>query len=421
MLLILITLLAGLYPAWVLSGFQPADTLKRIFKAGKGAIYFRKGLVITQFTVSVAMIVATWVMASQLRYMQHKSLGYDREQVLVARFEGKIPEEKKTLFRQKIQSMRFVKAASFSSHLPGSAIGENKLVPDFLPPGTDLGIQFMFADESHLEALGIELAEGRGFTKGNALGTTEFYINEAAARRFQWKEGAGRKLAYYTYQYTPEGGYREIPAEGEVVGVLRDYHTQSLRTAIEPLLIVRYNEPLGNLAIKIQEEHVEEAIKTLSGTWADIFPGVPFEYHFLDDTYNANYQTEVRSGRVVALFAAFAILISCLGVFGLSAFAAEQRTKEIGIRKVMGASALSIVALLSKDLTGLIVAASLIACPLAWWAMNQWLADFAYRIDIPWWAFALAGGVALLLAFATISFQSIRAAIANPVNSLRSE
>ncbi len=381
-LLLAICLITGLYPAWILSSFRPIDTLKGVFKTGQSAVYFRKGLVVAQFAASVAMIITTLVVVSQLRYIRHKDLGYNREQVLVIPFEGELPANTKALFNREVQALPFVKTASFTSHLPGNAIGGNKLVPDYLPPGIDIGIQFMLADDQYLQTLGIQLSEGHNFTNGTASKATEFYINEAAKKRFQWQEGAEQKLAYYTYEYTPDGGYREVPAEGKVVGVIKDYHTLSLRNAIEPLLIVRYNEPLGNLAIKIQGGKAQEAGKAIAGKWVAIFPGVPFAYSFLDDNFNANYKTDVRTGQVLSIFAVFAVLISCMGLLGLAAFAAEQRTKEIGIRKVLGASILDITTLISKDFVQLVLIASVIAFPIAGWAMSKWLQDFAYRTKI---------------------------------------
>ncbi|MFN7116272.1 MAG: ABC transporter permease [Saprospiraceae bacterium] len=420
-LLLLISLLTGLYPAWVLSGFRPVETLKGVFITGGSAAYFRKGLVVTQFVASIVMITTTIIVVNQLQYIRKKDLGYDREQVLTMNFQGDLPANQRQVFKTEIQALPYVKSASFSSHLPGTVIGGNKLVPDFLPPGTDVGIQFMLADDQYLKTLGIELAEGQYFTTGTANSATEFYINEAAKKRFQWEEGAQQKLGYYTYAYTPQGGYQEIPVNGTVVGVIKDYHTLSLRNAIEPLLIVRNNEPLGNLAIKIQSGKVKDAVDAMQQKWAAIFPGVPFEYSFLDETFNANYATDVRTGQVLGIFAAFAVLISCLGLLGLAAFAAEQRTKEIGIRKVLVASVTDIAAMLSKDFLQLVLIAALLAFPIAWWAMSGWLEAFAYRISMQWWMFALAGVMALGVALLTVSFQAMRAAVVNPVKSLKNE
>ncbi|MFM9951153.1 MAG: FtsX-like permease family protein, partial [Saprospiraceae bacterium] len=411
-LLLIITLITGLYPAWILSGFRPIETLKGVFKTSGSAAYFRKGLVVTQFVASIIMITCTIIVVHQLQFIRKKDIGYNREQVLTLNFQGDLPANQQQVFKQEISALPFVKTASFTSNLPGNVIGGNKLVPDYLPTGTDLGIQFMFADDSYLEALGIQLTEGQAFTKGTTNNNTEFYINEAAKKRFGWKEGARQKLGYYNYAYTADGGYQEVPVTGTVVGVIKDYHTLSLRNTIEPLLIVRYNEPLGNLAIKIQGGKMKAAVDAINAKWTAVFPGVPFEYRFLDETFNANYKTDVRTGHVLGIFAAFAILISCLGLFGLVAFAVEQRTKEIGVRKVLGASAPQILVLLSQDFIQWIFLAAIIAFPIAWYAMNQWLADFAYRIDIQWWMFALAGVAAIGVALLTISLQAVRAAVA---------
>ncbi len=238
---------------------------------------------------------------------------------------------------------------------------------------------------------------------------------------FGWKNLNGKMLGYYTFEYDQTGNYREVPQRGPVVGVVADYHQKNLRNAIAPLLFSLTDRGTGMLSVKVRPGAVPATIRQIAGLWKQSFPDWPFDYEFMDDFFTRTYRTDVRTGQVFGLFAALAVLISCLGLFGLATFIAESRIKEIGVRKVLGASVASIVTLLSQDFLKLVVIAIVIASPVAWYAMNRWLQDFAYRISIEWWVFVLAGLLAVTIALLTVSFQSVKAALMNPVKSLRSE
>ena len=417
---LLVTLLTGGYPALVLSAFRPAEVLKNVFSGSRRGAAFRKVLVISQFSISIVMITATLVALRQLRFIQHKKLGYDREQMLTLALPGDAPAGSKQAFKQTLQSKATVRAATLCGWLPGQGAGGNKLMEQFVPKGKNTGFRFITADADFLQTFGIRLRQGRSFTA--KAGNTQFMVNEAMAKYLEWGEnGVGRLLGYYTYRYNPDGTYGEVPVEGEVIGVVTDYHQSDLRSLIEPLVIMPATGYEPQMAVKLQTSDLKNSIAEIGQTWRKFFPGKPFDYRFLDDAFNDTYTRETRMGNIFGIFAGLAVFISCLGLFGLATFMAERRTKEIGIRKILGANVTGIVAMLSKDFLKLVLVAFVIATPVAWYAMNRWLQDFAYRIDISWWVFALAGLLALVIALVTVSFQAVKAALANPVKSLRSE
>ncbi len=243
-------------------------------------------------------------------------------------------------------------------------------------------------------------------------------VNETAVRKYDWK--LGQTIGYVSYQYTADGGYAETPVNGQIIGVVQDFNQMDLKSEIMPMLITA-NVQGGPLALKLQGTDLAATVPLLKSAWEKQFPNYPFEYSFLDEAFDKTYRKEIQTSRVFGLFAGLSIFISCLGLLGLVAFTAEQRTKEIGVRKVLGASVSSIVTLLSKDFLKLVGIALVLAAPIAWYGMDTWLQDFAYRIDVPLWAFALAGGLAGAVAFLTMSYQAVKAANVNPVKSLRSE
>ncbi len=417
-------LLAGSYPAFVLSSFRPATVLKGTGSPADGRAWLRQTLVVGQFAVSVGMIVATVVVYNQLAYIQNKNVGYQREQVLTMDLRD-ASDNAKEQFKRQVLGLSGVKAATRASGLPGSGSAMGiKLVSEYFPKGAvSGGMLRLTTDGDYLKTFNIRLIAGRKLDDSRPADKKAFLVNQAAMTFFGWKTIAGKMTGYYTYGPDPAspGGYREIAQRGEVVGVIRDYNHADLKQAVAPMLISLNEGWAGQLAIRLRPGSIPATVQQLQQIWQQQFPDKPFSYEFLDDTFTRTYRTEVRTGQVFGLFAALAVLISCLGLFGLATFTAEQRTKEIGVRKVLGASVVSIVTLLSKDFLKLVLIAIVIASPIAWYAMNRWLQDFAYKITIEWWVFALAGLLAVGIALLTVSFQSVKAALMNPVKSLRSE
>lgn len=418
----LIGLLTGIYPALVLSSYSPVRVLKnRLFSNMTDAL-FRKLLVTVQFTVSIGMIIATAVVMRQLHYIQTKDLGYDRDQVLSVIFQGDIKSQQKAVFQQEANQMATVKATSFVSTLPGSGTYSNKLVEQYVPEGKDIGYDYIFTDESFLTTFGVELLEGRNFGTNAQENDQSFLVNQAMVEYLEWEDGAvGKELGYYAYQNTPDGGYAEVPKRGTVIGVIDNYHQSDLHSNIDPMVVKYASGTQNQLAVKVQAGQTRDVLTHLQDQWAALFPGLPFEFNFLDESFAQSYQRETQTAQLFGAFAGLAIFVSCLGLLGLITFAAQRRTKEIGIRKVLGASVGSIVGMLSLDFLRLVGLALLLAVPIAWYAMQSWLERFAYRIDIQWWIFALAGLIAFTIAFLTISFQATRAALVNPVESLKRE
>lgn len=438
---------AGIYPALVLSRFSPAKVFKSGFKRqGMGSGWLRKGLVVFQFVISVVLISATAIAFLQFNYMQTARLGFDENRVVV--LSGDVSNNYIALKNELLQQPN-IQAVSSTTVRPGMGEG--------LPTPFEVEGKSGFVDEegeqkrimpvqfvgfSYFDMMDIELLAGRGFAEsrradlGRALQDDNhaglFFrerakiINETAARKLGWtpQEAIGKTLRLYTQ----ERGTYYIDTKGPIIGVVEDFHTASLRKKISPVAFEPAAIPGTNfysaeyVLIKMAPGgNAESAAQTLRHVWERVLPQKPIEVSFLDETLNNLYEREQRISQIFGLFAGLAILIACLGLFGLAAYTAQRRTKEIGIRKVMGATVANIVGLLSKDFLKLVAIGFVIAVPIAWYAMNKWLADFAYRIDIGIGIFLLAGGLALLIALATVSWQSIRAALANPVDSLRSE
>ncbi|GAB3314528.1 hypothetical protein GCM10027299_02740 [Larkinella ripae] len=422
--LLVVTLLAGSYPAFVLSSFRPAVALKGRSGAVGGRFWLRQILVVSQFAVSVVMIVATLVVFYQLRFIQTKNLGYQREQVLTMDLRDGSNEAKEQ-FKQQVTRLPGVEAATRAFGLPGSNfVRGEKLVSEYVPKGAQTGtINRLTADGDYLKTFGIKLLTGRPLDPNRPADKGAFLINQSALKYFGWKTIEGKQTGYYSYAYDPAqpGVYREVPQRGEVVGVIEDYNYGSLKQSVAPLLISLNDGWEGQLALRLRADRIPATLPQLQKLWQTQFPDKPFVYAFLDDTFNRTYQSETRTGQVFGWFAALAILISGLGLFGLATFTAEQRTKEIGIRKLLGASVASVLGLLSRDFLKLVLVAILIASPVAYYGMNRWLQDFAYKITLDWWIFALAGVFAVGIAVVTVSYQSLKAALSNPVNSLKRE
>ncbi|MGB8194457.1 MAG: FtsX-like permease family protein, partial [Chitinophagaceae bacterium] len=407
--------LSGIYPALFMSSFRPVMVLKGLFRPGGGNISFRQVLVTLQFAISIILIISTAVVFQQLRFMQKKSLGFDREHVVTLPYNNGL-NERFDAFRNDLLANTNIKDAGRSSRIPTGrlldAMGSQIDRGDSLAP-TNADIKFVLADHDFVTTYGVKIVAGRNFSRDFSLDTSSFLLNEAAASVLGMK--SNEEVIGKNFQY---GGRR-----GKIIGVFNDFHFESMHQKILPLVLMvpRVANGYGNISVKIAGNNLQAALGHIEKTWHKFLPETPYQYTFLDENFDRLYQSEQRQGTIFTVFACIAIFIACLGLFGLSAFAITQRIKEIGIRKVLGANVSTIVTLLSKDFMKLVVIASIIAFPIAWYAMRSWLEDFAYRINIPWWLFLMAGILAAFVALFTISFQAIKAALANPVKSLRTE
>jgi putative ABC transport system permease protein len=419
---ITVSLIAGAYPAFILSSYKPVTVLKGEIVTGKGKYWLRKSLVVIQFSVSMIMIAATLITYQQLNYVKNKNLGYQRSQILTLDLRD-APANSKEVFKQEVKKIASVDFVTRAYGLPGSGLIQGqKLVKDYVPADAkDASIMRLTIDEDYLKTFDIKLIEGRMLNSALPADKQAFLVNESAKKYFKWKDINGKSTGYYTFQYKADGSYEEIPVRGEVVGVVADYNHADLKTEVAPMIFSLNEGWEGQMAVKLKAGNVALGIEKIKTLWQKFFPDKPFEYNFLDTVFNETYKSENRTASLFTLFAGLAILISCMGLLGLVAHVSNIRRKEIGVRKVLGASVAGIIQLLGREFIVLIMIAWVIAFPLAWWAMNKWLQNFAYRITIDTWVFIAAGVAALAIALLSISFQAIKAAVANPVKSLRTE
>ena len=411
-LIIVVGLLSGMYPALYLSSFWPVTALKGYISSGKS--YLRNGLVIAQFCISISLLVGTLVVRDQLHFAQNKHLGFDKEHVLIIRgiprtLASASPRQAMT-FRDQFETLPQVAIASLNTGAPGHDFDSMLFVPEQPANYEKTSLTYTLVDEKYVEALNIEILEGRNFSPTeHATDVSAFLVNQSAVKALGWQTALGKKLK------------RGSGTEGSIIGVVSDFHIGSLKQEIEPLVLpYLYRLPMY-LAIRLHPDNVAEAISAVEETWKKLAPNQPFSYTFLDQDYARLYNREQQMSHVFQIFSGLAILIACLGLFGLAAFTTQQRTKEIGIRKILGASVSGIIYLLSKDFLKLVIIANIIAWPIAYYAMNQWLQGFAYRINLGISTFILSGLIALLIAILTVSYQAIKAARANPVEALRYE
>jgi putative ABC transport system permease protein len=410
------TLLSGLYPAFVLSGFQPITVLKGMFKNSAGGLLLRKGLIVLQFTTSVVLIAGTIIVYRQVNYMRDQKLGANIEQTMVLQGASSLEDSlyKTTFqpFKSDLLQQTGIKNIAVSTNVMGQEIywtNTHKRVEADKTSGVtlyNLGIDYDF-----IPLFDMKLVAGRNFSKDYGTDKKNVLLNEKALAVLGFPNAAaaiGQKI----------NSGRDT---NTVAGVLADYHHQGLQKAIEPMIFRLTPNTRNYYSVKVETANLPTTIAAIKKNWDKYFPADPFSYSFLDDTFSEQYKADILFGKVFSIFAFLAILIACFGLLGLSAYNVIQRTKEIGIRKVLGASAQSILILLSKDFMKLIIVSLVLAIPVGWYIMHQWLQDFAYRINIGWWIFALAGVIALLIALLTIVLQATRAVVENPVKSLRSE
>ncbi|MEJ8844933.1 ABC transporter permease [Lacibacter sp. H375] len=422
-LLLLITgsLLSGAYTAFSLSGFNPIETLKgKFIKTTKGVV-LRKSLVVFQFAISIGLLLVTAFIYQQLNYMQNKNLGVNTEQLLVIRGpqvgRDSTYKDRRNAFVNMIAQQSFVKDYALSGSVPGN--GFNFATSGFTQPGSRKGdefksFSFTLIDDRYLNTYQIGLAGGRTFTQAETM--VEWNDNDKVLMNEKAIEELGFKSVEDALNTKIQWDERKL----QIVGVVKNYHHTGLQRAIEPIIFY----PQSNSAyftVRLSSDKIQDNVARLEKLFKSYFINNPFEYFFADDNFNKQYITEQQYSRLFTTASVWAIIIACLGLFGLATYTVESRTKEIGVRKVLGASVLTIAQLLSKDFLRLVLLAFVIATPVAWFAMNKWLQDFAYRINLSWWVFVVAGIAALGIAVITISFQAIKAAVANPVKSLRTE
>jgi putative ABC transport system permease protein len=404
--------LAGLYPAFYLTKFEPVGILKSSPILGNGKSIFRRNTVVIQFIISITLIIGTLTVYEQMEYIQSKSLGFEKENVILLPVRSQQVVQSYESFRNELLRNSQIQSLAVSSDLPGETFYSNTNFVSKERTDEPVSLIVLMTDFDFVDTYRMDLAAGRIFSREFRSDTSgTIMLNEAAVQRFGWtpEEAIGKDLFYFRGSI------------GKIVGVVKDFNYRSLHTKVEPMALILDPNDIRAISVRFQPGNIKRTIDFIRQKWEAAFPGELFEFSFLDNRINQLYENDVKMQNIFIIFSCFSIFVACLGLFGLSIFIAAERTKEIGIRKVLGASISKIILLLSKEFLIWIIISNVIAWPLAWFIMNNWLQNFAYRVDIGIWVFVLSASLALIIALATVSYQSIRAALANPVESLRYE